>query len=156
MLDPDQENRLKADFFIELYPVLNDRTVKGMEWFKPDAFTSKMLRRYSAGGLKAVTDFRRVKQYINTAVKGGKQKVIARRREEFTNEPRLTIEHLAIESAALTAKVREISGAAKKLETLLRNISAMDFYAEGELWSRLEGLVDLIRVRLGEVERRVR
>jgi len=156
MLDPNPEKRVKADFFIELYPVLHDRTVRRMSWFRPDTFTSKMLRRYTAGGLKAVTDFRKVKQYINTAVKAGKQKVIAHRLEQFANELQLPIEHLAIQSAALTAKVREITAATAKLETLLRNVSAMDFYAENDLWSRLEKLMHLIRVRLGEVERRVK
>jgi ParB/RepB/Spo0J family partition protein len=156
MLDTDPGGRVKADFFIELYPVLHDRTVRRMEWFRPDTFTSKMLRRYNEGGLKAVTDFRKIKQHINTAVKAGKQKIIMRRLEEFTNESRLPIDHLAIQSAALTAKVREIGVAATKLETLLRNITAMDFYAENELWSRLERLMHLIRVRLEEVERRVK
>lgn len=156
MLDSDPDKRVKADFFIELYPVLNDRTVRRMDWFRPDTFTSKMLRRYNEGGLKAVTDFRKIKQSINTAVKGGKEKIIAQRLEEFTNESRLPIEHLAIQSAALTAKVREITSATAKLEMLLRNIKAMDFYAENHLWSRLEKLMHLIRVRLGEVERRVK
>lgn len=156
MLDPDPEKRVKADFFIELYPVLHDRTVDRMEWFRPATFTSKMLRRYNAGGLKAVTDFRKIKQYINTAVKAGKTKAITNRLEQFTEQPQLPLEHLAIQSVALSAKVREITAATTKLQTLLRNLNAMDFYAENDLWNRLEKVMLLIRVRLGEVERRVK
>ena len=33
-LDPDQDKRIKADFFIELYPVITDRDVKKMVWFQ--------------------------------------------------------------------------------------------------------------------------
>ena len=78
------------------------------------------------------------------------------RMEEFADESRLPVEHLAIQSAALTANVREITAATTKLETLLRNLNAMDYYGEDRLWTHLEALVDLIRVRLGEVERRVK
>ncbi|MBM4296513.1 MAG: ParB/RepB/Spo0J family partition protein [Deltaproteobacteria bacterium] len=109
MLDPEPEKRAKADFFIELYPVLHDRTVRRMAWFRPDTFTTKMLRRYNEGGLNAVTDFRKIKQHINTAVRAGKQKIITQRLEEFTQESDLPIEHLAIQSASLTSKVREIT-----------------------------------------------
>ncbi|HEV8458969.1 MAG TPA: ParB/RepB/Spo0J family partition protein [Methylomirabilota bacterium] len=156
MLDSDPDKRVKADFFIELYAVLRDRTVRRMTWFRPDTFTSKMLRRYSEGGLKSVTDFRKIKQHINTAVRAGKTKVITDRLAQFADEPRLPVEHLAIQSAALSARVREITAATTKLETLLRNLNAMDYYAEDDLWTRLEALMQLIRVRLEEVERRVK
>src|SRR5207248_5291031 len=39
MLDPDPENRAKADFFIELYVVVTDRNVTKFDWFKRNRFT---------------------------------------------------------------------------------------------------------------------
>src|SRR5579859_2588384 len=69
MLDADPDKRVKADFFIELYAVRNDREVKKFTWFKKDQFTDDMLRKVEEKGIKAVTDFRIVKQYINNAVK---------------------------------------------------------------------------------------
>lgn len=156
MLDPNPEHRVKADFFIELHAVLIDRTVRRMVWFRPDTFTAKMLRRYKEGGLQSVTDFRKIKQYINTAVKSGRTKTITGRLAQFADRPELPVEHLAIQSAELNAQIRELTAATKKLETLLRDINAMDFYAEDDLWKRLEALMQLIRVRLEEVERRVK
>lgn len=156
MLDPDPDERVKADFFIELYPVVRDRTVTGMNWFRPDRFTSQMLRRYKEGHLTAVTDFRRIKQHIGAAVKAGKTKAITERLEQFADQSRLPVEHLAVQSAVVTAKVREITAATAKLETLLRNLDAMDYYGEETLWKRLEALIDLIRVKLTEVERRTK
>ena len=39
MLDADPNTRMKADFFIELYAVRNDREVNKFPWFKKDEFT---------------------------------------------------------------------------------------------------------------------
>ena len=146
----------QADFFIELSAVLSDRNVRRMNWFRREKFTSQMLERYSSGHLKAVTDFRKVKQHINIAIKSGKSRTISDRLREFAEEPALPVEHLAIQSAAITAKVREITMTVKKLEQMLRHLNAADYYGEEALWSRLEALVELIRVRLAEVERRTR
>ncbi len=156
MLVPDPEKRVKADFFIELYAVLSDRVVQRMAWFRRDTFTAKMLKRYSAGGLTSVTDFRKIKQYITNAVKAGKTNTITRRLQEFADQPELTIEHLAIESAGLRAQVRAIRPAIIKLESFLGSMKAVDFYAEEDLWKRLEDLMNLIRVRLEEAERRIK
>lgn len=156
MLDPDPERRVKADFFIELNAVLRDRNVRRMTWFRPERFTSQMLKRYSKRRLKSVTDFRKVKQYINNAVKAGKTRVITQRLREFAEEPALPVEHLAIQAAAVSAKVHQITTAVTRLEVMLRHINAMDYYAEEALWSRLEALLQLIRVKLAEVERRSR
>jgi ParB/RepB/Spo0J family partition protein len=62
MLDADPDKRVKADFFIELYPVRNDREVTKFDWFNKDRFTDQMLEKFDQGGIRAVTDFRTVKQ----------------------------------------------------------------------------------------------
>jgi ParB family transcriptional regulator, chromosome partitioning protein len=154
MLVPDPDQRIKADFFIELYPVLRDRNVRAMEWFRPERFTAQMLQRYESGHLTAVTDFRKVKQHINVAVEAGRTKAVTDRLREFAEQPELPVEHLAIQSAAVAAKVQQIEKATKALAQLLQRMNAGDFYGEDKLWVQLEQLVDLIRLRLGEVERR--
>src|ERR1700680_4735151 len=45
MLDADPDKRVKADFFIELYAVRNDREVKKFPWFHKDKFTDDMLKK---------------------------------------------------------------------------------------------------------------
>lgn len=154
MLVPDPTKRVKADFFIELYAVAHDLNVRAMDWFRPEKFTSQMLERYEAGQLKAVTDFRKVKQHISTAVKAGKTTVVAERLREFAERPELPVEHLAVQSAAVAAKVQQIEKATKALAQLLKRMNAEDFYGEEGLWIQLEQLIDLIRLRLEEVERR--
>src|SRR5260370_25492986 len=97
-LGGDQGKRVKADLFIELYAVRNDREVKKFIWFKKDKFTDDMLRKVEAKGIKAVTDFRIVKQHINNAVKVNKTALISKQLQEFAAQPSLTPEHLNIES----------------------------------------------------------
>ncbi len=155
MIDPDPEERIKADFFIELHAVLKDRQVRDMPWFTRERFTTQMLKRYISKRLKSVTDFRKVKQYINNAAKAGKVGAITQRLREFAEDPNVPLDHLAIPAATVTAKVREVNTVVAKLEQILQNIDVNDYYAEEELWSRLEKLAQLIRVKLTEVGRRL-
>src|ERR1700687_4604963 len=90
MLDADPNKQRKADFFIELYAVRNDREVKKFSWFNKDKFTDDMLRKVEEKGIKSVTDFRIVKQYINNAVKAKKTPAISKRLQEFAEQPSLT------------------------------------------------------------------
>lgn len=157
MLDPDPEKRVKADFFIELYPVKSDRNVRKMRWFSKDAFTHKMLDKYQQkkGGLKAVTDFRVMKQYINNAFRAKKGNVISKRLEEFTYDDSLTLEHLAVKSADVSAKARKLLRDVQVLENQIRALDVEEFYGEEELWKHLEALLELIRFKLLAVGKRL-
>lgn len=154
MLVSEPTARIKADFFIELYAVLSDRNVKQMAWFRRNRLTSRMLDRYVSGHLRAVTDFRKVKQYINLAVDAGKTREITRRLKEFAEDETLPLEHLALREATVTSVVRDITKTAGKLDDLLREVKTTEIYGEEDLWSSLEKLVELIRRKLAEVERR--
>ena len=81
MLAPDPDERVKADFFIELYTIINDQVVKKMPWFSRDKFTKKMLEKYQSGlgGLKSVTNFRIMKEHINNAHRVQKDEEITKR-----------------------------------------------------------------------------
>jgi ParB/RepB/Spo0J family partition protein len=154
MLDADPGKRVKADFFIELYPVRNDREVGKFPWFKKDKFTDDMLRKFEQKGIKAVTDFRIVKQFINNAVKARKTLGISKRLQEFAEQPLLTPDHLNIESAKVEAEARKLL---KSVDGLYTQISAIDidqYFGEEALWDRLESLAQLIREKLRAMGRR--
>jgi ParB family chromosome partitioning protein len=154
MLDADPDKRAKADFFIELYPVRNDREVGKFAWFKKDKFTDDMLRKFEHKGVKAVTDFRIVKQYINNAVKAKKIPGISKRLQEFAEQPSLTPDHLNIESAKVEAEARKLL---KSVDGLYAQINAIDvdqYFGEKEMWDRLESLAQLIREKLRAMGRR--
>jgi len=154
MLDADPDKRVKADFFIELYAVRNDREVRKFPWFKKDKFTDDMLRKVEEKGIKAVTDFRIVKQYINNAVKAKKTQAISKRLQEFAEQPSLTPDHLNIESAKVAAEAKKVLKSAENLYAQVNAIGVDVNYREEAMWARLESLAQLIREKLRALGRR--
>jgi ParB family transcriptional regulator, chromosome partitioning protein len=154
MLDADPDKRVKADFFIELYPVRNDREVRKFKWFEKDEFTDAMLKKVNAKGIKSVTDFRIVKQHINNAVKVNRRAVISEKLQQFAAEASLTPDHLNIESAKIAAEATKLL---RVVDTVYAQIHAIDvdqFYGQEALWARLEALAQMIREKLRALGRR--
>lgn len=155
MLDGDPAKRVKADFFIELYAVRNDRFVNSFGWYTKDKFTKEMLQRYQAGGLKAVTDFRLIKQHINNARNAGKEAQISRRLKSFAASGDLPIEHLQIGAASVVAEANAIQKRVGKLVDDLRALDVQGCIGEEKLWKALESLLTLILKKLRDAGRRV-
>src|SRR2546429_527213 len=145
MLDADPSKRVKADFFIELYAVRNDREVKKFQWFNKDKFTDDMLKKVEEKGIKAVTDFRIVKQHINNAVKAKKTATISKRLQEFAEQPSLTPDHLNIESAKVAAEAKRVLRSADSLYAQIAEIDVEEFYGEEAMWPSLKSLAQLLR-----------
>lgn len=158
MLDPDPAKRVKADFFIELYVVLSDRTVKSMEWFSKGRFTKRMLEKYQEkkSGLKAVTDFRVMKQYINNAKKVGRTEQISKRLRDFVKDDNLTLDYLSIRSADVSASARRMLRDIRKLMDGLNQIDPDEYFGQEDLWKALEQLRDLIQKKLLAADRRLK
>jgi hypothetical protein len=157
MLDPDPDKRIKADFFIELYAVRNDRYVNSMRWFSRDGFTRDMLRKYlTTDTLKSVTDFRVMKQHINNARRAGKDAEISRRLKRFSSSDTLRIDSLLIEEADVSASARKTVAAVSALHVVVQELEVAEFIGEEELWIRLEALVAVIQRKLREAGRRLR
>lgn len=156
MLDSDPSKRVKADFFIELYAVRNDRLVSEMEWFSKDKFTKNMLEKYATkgSGIKAVTDFRIVKQHINNAKKANKIKQITKKLKEFTLNTELSPDHLVIKDADVSAGARSVLKNVTKLLDQVEKIDVDDYYGEEELWDQLQNLLVVIRGKLRKLGRR--
>lgn len=154
MLDIDPDKRVKADFFIELYPVRNDRNVQKFDWFKKEKFTEAMLKKLTDKGIKSVTDFRIVKQHINNAVKAGKTTTISRRLREFAEQSTLGPDHLNIGSAQAAAEARNLVRAINTLYEQVNDVDIDRFYGEEAMWDRLEALARLIREKLKAAGRR--
>lgn len=154
MLDADPNKRVKADFFIELYPVRNDREVRKFSWFNKDKFTDDMLRKVEEKGIKAVTDFRVIKQHINNAVKVGRIQAISKRLQEFAAQPSLTPDHLNIESAKVAAEAKKLLKSVESLYAQVNAINIDEYYGEEDMWARLESLSQLIREKLRALGRR--
>jgi ParB family chromosome partitioning protein len=154
MLDADPDKRVKADFFIELYPVRTDRFVNKFDWFNKDRFTDAMLKKHESKALKAVTEFRVVKQHITNAVRANRIGTLSKRMREFTEKVDLGSEHLSIEPAEITANARKLQKAALALTKSVEAIDVAEWYGENSLWDQLEALAAAIRRKLKESGRR--
>jgi ParB family chromosome partitioning protein len=154
MLLPNPEDRWKADFFIEMHAVRNDRLVNAFDWFERDVFTEAMIEKQKANGFRAVTDFRIIKQHISNASKAGKLSQISKRLEEFTSQPDLRVDHLEIQGVGVATQVRTITREVGKLRQIIRDIDVDQFFAEEQLWEDLEKLGGTIQAKLQELGRR--
>ena len=154
MLDADPAKRVKADFFIELYVVRNDRYVRGFDWYSQDKFTEAMLRRYRNKRLTSVTDFRIVKQHISNARKARRHKAISQRLKEFMEDETLPVGHLEIAPASALAGARALE---RKLGKILVDIESLDVESclgQEQLWKTMESVLDVIRSKLQMAGRR--
>jgi hypothetical protein len=158
MLDPDPDKRVRADFFIELYPFLHDRTVTKMLGSSVPTLTRKMLEKYQNpnGGIKAVTDFRRAKQHIANARKVNKVSTLSRKLKEFVDDVGLTVDHLLIPDADVSAQARSIHTRIQKLQEELTELDVEAYIGEEKLWTALESLLRSIRKCLNAAGRRVK
>jgi len=158
MLEPDPDRRMKADFFIELYPVRNDRVINQFSWYSKEKFTQQMLEKYNsrASGLRAVTDFRIMKQHINNAHKAKKDRQISTKLKEYVDSDTLTLDHLIIQSANVSAHARKLLSGIKKLEDQLKDLDTDEFYGEEVMWRHLENLMRLIESKLRAAGRRIK
>lgn len=149
MLDPDPSKRVKSDFFIELYAVRNDRFVNKMNWYNKKQFTERMLFKYqNKKGLKAVTDFRVIKQHLANARRARKDRTISKRLREFTGDDTLGLDHLALPEADISASARKLISSVQKLQSALSQLDVDEYYGEKELWKALEKLLKTIRSTL--------
>lgn len=154
MLDPDPEKRVKADFFIELHPVLGDRVLNKMQWFSKEKFTGQMLKKYQARKLKSVTEFRLVKQNINNARRANKIKELEHRLKDFAEKTECPVEHLDIKSISVSAEANRLQRSIEKLESEIHGIDVEKYYGQEGLWGSLERLTMTIRLKIKEAGRR--
>ena len=158
MLDPDPAKRVKADFFIEMYPFLHDRVVTRTLAHSRAHLIKRMLDKYEnpSGGIKAVTDFRKVKQHIANARNAGQVSALSSRLKEFVENVELTPDHLLIPEADVSAQARSLQAKVEKLQEALTQLDVEAHVGEEELWRALESLLRTIRKCLGKAGRRVK
>ena len=133
-----------------------DRLVNSFGWFKRDAFTDEMLYRYNQRlGIKAVTDFRTMKQHITNARRANEEEMFERLFREFIDDEELEINHLVIKSASVDAAARKLSSDVKVLTGAIRKLNVREYYGEESLWTSLETLLQVIHRQLRNAGRRV-
>lgn len=156
MLDPDPNRRIKADFFIELYPVIHDRDVAHFDWFSRKKFVRQMLVKYleEPRTIKAVTDFRLVKQHITNARRIGAMTKLSVRLQRFAEVPETPLDSLEIEEANTHAEAKALVKKINAMETLVNELDTEQFYGEEELWQAMARLAQLLEDKLKKADKR--
>lgn len=156
MLDPDPAKRIKSDFFIELYPVVHDRDVTSLNWFSENRFVDQMLVKYQKEPrtIKAVTDFRLVKQHIVNARRIKKIGDFSKKLKTFAEEPSRTIDTLEIQAASVHAQAKTIVKKIGSLEKLLEDLNTDQYYGEEALWGAVKRLILVLERKLSQADKR--
>jgi ParB family chromosome partitioning protein len=156
MLTEQPEQRLKSDFFIELYPVIHDRDVVTFPWFSKNKFIRSMLAKYleEPRTIKSVTDFRLVKQHITNARRIKALPELSRRLQKFFSAHATPLSHLAIEAAGVHAKAKSLARKVSVLEEAIDELDTEQFYGEEELWQSLVKLHATVEKKLKNADKR--
>ncbi len=157
MLFSDPEDRIKADFFIELYPVLHDRLVRSSNWFNQNHVIDRFLFKYEnkLSGFKAITDFRKIKQYLAAARIASQEKTITTRLRTFIDDDKKEISYLEIDVARIRREATAIVRHVERLTTALTDLDVDEFLGEEELWEHLERLMAALKKKLAAADRRL-
>ena len=143
MLHLDPDLRMKADFFIELYPVITDRDVRSCNWFVSNSFTDAMIEKYERGKdgpFRSVTDFRKIKGYLTAARKAGQVDETLSKLKLFYETADMKIEDLEVDEARIHGEAEAVSRSVKRLHEAIENLDTDLFIAEGDLWHDLSEL----------------
>jgi ParB/RepB/Spo0J family partition protein len=158
MLDANPDRRVKADFFIELYSVITDRDLKRMSWFRRDKFINQMLSKYliSPKIIKSVTDFRLIKQHMSNARNAGKLSQLSSRLQRFAEDREVPIESLELREAKIHAAASKLVRDVTRIKTAINQIDVESYYGEEELWNALIELMELLRQKLVQADKRIK
>ena len=155
MLEADPKDRIKADFFIELYPVLNDRILT-RSGISREFIIDRMLFKYAnrKSGMKSITDFRKIKSFVAIARASGAEAEIVERYKRFVQDDEMLLADLEIDTARVHKRATTITREAAKLRVALSELTVDQYLGEEELWVELEKLAHAILSKAKNADRR--
>lgn len=158
MLFANPAERIKADFFIELYPILTDRLVSKLRWYKRDTLIERFLFKYQnkLSEFRSVTDFRKIKQFTTLARAAGEERQFERKFKRFVFNDTLGISYLEIGAARIHREAGKLVKALNTIQADLQKLEVSDFFGDEELWAELEKLLNIIKRKLAAADRRSR
>jgi ParB family chromosome partitioning protein len=156
MLEANPDKRMKSDFFIELYPVIHDRDVRKFDWFKEKRFINQMILKYedTSKPIRAVTDFRLVKQHITSARRAHKMARLSTKLRQFVEDVSVPISHLEIQSASVKAEATALTRKIQNFETVVAHLDVEVFYGEEDMWVAMTKLADALYAKLKQADKR--
>ncbi|WP_194943599.1 ParB N-terminal domain-containing protein [Brevundimonas sp. SPF441] len=156
MLHPDPGRRLQADLFIEMYPIVTDRSVVKADWFNRVDMIESFIRKHEEklSGFKAVTDFRKIKAYLTAARKADREDDTLNRLRDLVYSDHVTIADLEVDEARIHSTADGLIRSIVRLRGDLMALDVDEFAAEDNLWREMEDFLLALKEKLLSAERR--
>jgi ParB family transcriptional regulator, chromosome partitioning protein len=156
MLSAEPKDRIKADFFIELYPILTDRVLNIRGQTAKNQVTNIMLHKYlnRKSGFKSLTDFRKIKSFISIARNADREDEVRKRFKALLDSDDIDIGYLEIDAARVHREARKLSDVAANLAKSIKGLRTDEYLGEELFWRTLEGLIATIKSKMEDAERR--
>lgn len=157
MLFANPKDRIKADFFIELYSILVDQVLHIRTQKEKDRVTDIMLDKYlnKKSGFKSLTDFRKIKSYISIAKASGKEEEVRVRFAEFLESDNVEFEYLEIDAAKIHRHAQTLGETAQEFGKSVRELQTDEYLGEEKFWQSLEKLVTILQNKIRDADRRL-
>jgi ParB family chromosome partitioning protein len=153
LLAPPNE-RLKADFFIELQRIRGPALSEKLPfWIKrgDEKCIDMMLKKYLVThAITAVTQFRKLAEIYRGSIRTKQVKTFYREMGKFLDNPEMEIEDINVPGAGFEKDYKEIRRSAKRLQSQLARLDTEAISGDQIMIDVLSSLADLIRNKLDE------
>jgi len=147
MLTVDREERIKADFFIEVYPVLN-LIKKSMpeisKKYSRNELTDKLLMKYKSGVISSARQFRQFADIIRSVKRGVPREDVVPQIEAIIREPKITVMEAYIEASKTFYELRQLGFLAREFGDYLSTIDPKALAKNEELFQILNNVRHLV------------
>jgi len=156
MLTGDKEERVRADFFIEVYPVLNliEKNIPEISMkYSRDELTDKLLMKYRTGVISSARQFRQFADIIRATKKGLPREEVVPQLEALIDEPEITVMGAYIEASRTFYEIRHLESIAHEFRHYLSTIDPKYLAENEELFQMLNNVRHLVERLLAEAQR---
>lgn len=156
MLTGDKEERVKADFFIEVYPVLNliEKNIPEISAkYSRNELTDKLLMKYRSGVVSSARQFRRFADIIRAVKVGLPREDVVPQIEALIEEPEITVMEAYMEASKTFYEVRHLESIAREFRYYLSTIDPQYLAENEELFQMLNNVRHLVESLLAKAQR---
>lgn len=159
MLAGDKEERIKADFFVELYPVLNliEKTLPEISNEYPrDKIVDRLLEKYKSGVIGSAREFRLMADMIRAIKRGFNRESVISQIKSLVSDPKKTVRQTYEESSKLFYDLESFEESALDLRHYLTTIDPADLLPNEQLIKTLENIKQLLDDLLSQIHGRIK
>lgn len=156
ILTGDEEERVKADFFIEVYPVLNliEKNIPEISAkYSRDKLTDKLLMKYRSGVISSARQFRQLGDIIRATKKGLPREDVIPQIEALIEEPKITVMDTYIEASKPFYELRRLESITYEFKHYLSKIDPKSLAENEELFQMLNNVLHLVERLLAQAQR---